>query len=485
MGKTAVRFIGYALRAFAAVYLAALLAAVVVYKAAFFEMVTIDPFFATYGLIVCAFIVSRFVLSLLYRSPKDAGFEPHVAVVMPAFNEEEAIADSIRAILALDYPTEKLEVVVVNDGSSDNTLAEIQAVARENPRVQVIDFPENRGKRAAMAAGIRSTSAERRGGGNWSGPERRGVAPITAPAGEQSDFVIAFVDSDSVLEPDALRKIVQGFADPSVGAVCGHADVLNVNQSWLSRMQAVRYYVAFKVCKAAESVFGAVTCCSGCFAAYRREAIMPHLEAWEHQRFLGRESTYGDDRSLTNHVLRGWRVIYDQHAVSHTIVPTTFRSFMTQQIRWKRSWTRESLRVSRFMWRKHPIASVSTYVGIVLPLVAPVTALRAVTWRPVVEGGAGPFVYLLGIYAMALAYGLYYAVRHSRYDTRWIFGIVFVFFYLAFLLWQTYWAIFTTRKSTWGTRSVSQEPAAPAAAPPAPRPLPELRSARPAAGGGW
>ena len=86
-------------------------------------------------------------------------------------------------------------------------------------------------------------------------------------------------------------------------------------------MQAVRYFVAFKVVKAAESVFSAVTCCSGCFSAYRREAIMPHLDWWEHQTFLGAESTFGDDRSLTNCVLRDWKVRYEAKAVSHTIVP--------------------------------------------------------------------------------------------------------------------------------------------------------------------
>jgi hyaluronan synthase len=256
-----------------------------------------------------------------------------------------------------------------------------------------------------------------------------------------------------MLKSDALRILVQGFADPRVGAMAGHAGVLNARENWMTKMQAVRYFVAFKVCKAAESVFGAVTCCSGCFAAYRREAIMPHLEAWEHQRFLGRESTYGDDRSLTNHVLRDWKVRYDVRAISLTLVPATFRQFMRQQIRWKRSWTRESLRVGAFIWRKHPVAALTTYVGILLPLVAPVAAVRALAFVPLVEGAGAPVVYLVGIYSMAVAYGLYYAVRHSRYDGLWIFGIVFVFFYLAFLLWQTYWAIATARSSSWGTRA--------------------------------
>jgi hyaluronan synthase len=405
-----ITMIDRAARVLAVVYLAVLLGAVVAYKGVFLEALVITPLFAAYGLIVAAYIVSRFLFSLAYRPAKDVGLEPHVAIVMPGFNEEAAIGASLRSLLALDYPAAKLELVAVNDGSTDGTLREMQAVAREaNGRVQVIDLGVNQGKRAAMAAGIRATEAE----------------------------IIAFVDSDSVLEPDALRVLVQGFANEKVGAICGHADVLNISESWLTRMQAVRYFVAFKVIKAAESIFSAVTCCSGCFSAYRREAILPHLDWWEHQEFLGRPSTFGDDRSLTNCVLRDWKVRYESRAVSHTIVPAGFKQFMVQQLRWKRSWTRESLIVSTFMWRKHPIAAASTYVGMLLPLVAPLIAVRTALYLPIAHHAGAPWVYLLGIYAMALAYGLYYAARKKRYDGLWIYGVVFCFFYLFFLLWQT------------------------------------------------
>ncbi len=414
-----------AARGMAVVYLFAVLVAVVVYKGAFLQALIVDPLLATYGVVVCGFIVSRFALSILYRPAKPAGLEPRVAIIMPGFNEQDAIGDSLRSLLALDYPAGKLEIVAVNDGSTDGTLREMNTVAAHSgDRVHVIDLGTNQGKRAAMAAGIRATDAE----------------------------IVAFVDSDSVLEPDALRILVQGFAEEKVGAICGHADVLNLDETWLTKMQAVRYFVAFKVVKAAESVFSAVTCCSGCFSAYRREAILPHLDWWEHQTFLGRPSTFGDDRSLTNCVLRTWKVRYESRAVSHTIVPSDFKQFMTQQLRWKRSWTRESLIVSTFIWRKHPIASASAYVGMLLPLVAPLIAVRAIVYGPLVNDTGAPYLYLLGVYSMAVAYGLYYAARKSRYDSLWIFGVAFCFFYLFFLLWQTYWAMLTARSSSWGTR---------------------------------
>jgi hyaluronan synthase len=413
------------LKVLAGVYLVALLAAVMAYKAAFAGLLFANVFFGVYSVTVACYIVSRFLFSLFYRMRPDRGIEPCIAIVMPGFNEEEAIARSLRSLLALDYPPAKLELVAVNDGSTDGTLREMRAVATESQgRVRVIDFPENRGKRAAMAAGIRATQAE----------------------------VVVFVDSDSTVEPEALKRLVQPLADQRVGAVCGHADVLNVRDSWITRMQAVRYFVAFRVVKAAESVFGAVTCCSGCFSAYRREAILPRLEWWENQTFLGVESTFGDDRSLTNCVLRDWRILYERAAVSHTIVPVTFRAFLKQQTRWKRSWTRESLMVAKFIWRKHPVAALFAYMSILLPLLAPIAALHSLVWAPLTHHGVLPLTYLAGIYALALVYSFYFLLFQDRYNVLWLYGVLFVFFYLAIMLWQTYYAIATCRTARWGTR---------------------------------
>jgi hyaluronan synthase len=413
------------LKALAALYLIGLIVSVMAYKAVFIDLMFSNVYFGVYSVCVTTYILSRFLFSLFYRSKPDAGIEPPIAIVMPGFNEQDAIADSLRSLLALDYPREKLELIAVNDGSTDGTLAEMERVANDaDGRVRVIDFPQNRGKRAAMAAGIRASDAE----------------------------VIVFVDSDSVVEPDALRRLVQPLADPRVGAVCGHANVLNVRESWLTRMQAVRYFVAFRVVKAAESVFNAVTCCSGCFSAYRREAILPRMEWWENQRFLGVESTFGDDRSLTNCVLRDWRIVYEKRAISHTIVPSTFRAFVIQQTRWKRSWTRESLLVAKFIWRKHPVAAFFTYLSIVLPLLAPAAAVHALVWGPIIHGGTLPLIYLAGIYSLAMVYSLYYVIFQDEYSLVWVYGILFVFFYLAIMLWQTYYAIATCRTAAWGTR---------------------------------
>jgi hyaluronan synthase len=410
-----------------AVILAVAIAATVIgYKLWSIDLLLVDPIFAAYGLVTTLYLFSRVALSLVYQPAPDRGMEPSVAVVVPAFNEEEAIERSVEAILAVDYPPSKLEVVVVNDGSTDGTPAALDRIAQRHERVKVVQFGTNRGKRAAMAAGIRATTAE----------------------------IVTFVDSDSVLAPDAVRWIVQDFADPDVGAVAGHADVLNAGESWIARMQAFWYFIAFRVYKAAESVYGTVTCCSGCFSAYRREAITSDLVTWEHQRFLGRPATVGDDRALTNLVLGDWKTRYQVRAHSATLVPSDLRKFLTQQARWKRSWTRESVHLARHIWRKHPIAAAAIYASMILPLIAPLVLARILLWLPLAEGSS-PLIYLGGISAMGLLYGLLYAAWRGMRDTVWLFGILFVAVYLMFLVWQTYYSMFTVRRTAWGTRPTS------------------------------
>ena len=182
------------LRVVAAGYLALLLVMVVVYKAAFVELLTVDPVLRRTAS-SCASTSSAASCSACSTGrTRDAGIEPNVAIVMPAFNEEDAIGRFDRArCCQVDYPHDKLEIVASTTARPTSTLArDARASAAGRAAVRVIAFAENRGKRAAMAAGIRATTAE----------------------------IVAFVDSDSALEPDALRSLVQGFAEPKVGAIC-------------------------------------------------------------------------------------------------------------------------------------------------------------------------------------------------------------------------------------------------------------------------
>ena len=421
--------VGTGLRLVILVYAAAILGFIWLTKDLTFASLAADPVFATYSIAVVFYVLGRFALAMLYRSVPDRGFRPTVSIVVPAFNEEEGIVGTIESCMAVDYPAELLEVIVVNDGSTDGTWARILEAKARWPQLYAIDLGRNYGKRGAMAEGIRRSRGD----------------------------VLCFVDSDSYLKPDALVAITQPFSDPRVGAVVGHADVRNSTVNWMTKMQQVRYYSAFRVIKACESLLsGTVTCASGCCAAYRRSVVEPLLEAWEFQTFLGRPATFGDDRALTNRILAHNRVVYQASAQAETVVPDNLRVFFRQQLRWKKSWLRESMHVLRYFWRKNPLAALFTYAGIAFPFLAPFVVIHAVAGRFVGGGSPGGlWFYLIGTYAMALLYSLYYGFQ--RGDGLWYHGMTFVALYMSVLVFQTYWGILTMRDTRWGTRASTVE----------------------------
>lgn len=381
------------------------------------------PLANAYSIAIAGFIFSRFVLSFFYSPPKDIGIMPTVSMIITAFNEEDALYRTIECCYAVDYPTRNFEVIIVDDGSTDGTLAEAKRAQERWPELIIDAFERNKGKREAMAAGARVAKGE----------------------------ILVYVDSDSFLRSDGVYKIVQGFSDPKVAAVAGHTEVANVTKNDLTRMQQARYYVAFRVIKAAESVFGTVTCCPGCFSAYRRSCVMEVLDRWLNQRFLGVAATFGDDRSLTNYLLRKYRVIYSADAIATTIVPERHRQFLKQQLRWKKSWFRENLIAATFMWKKQPFAAIAFYAQLLFPIVAPILILRICVWLPFSNGDLiSPAIYLLGTVMIGLMFSAYYLFWKS--DQHWIYGLYFTVYYLLFLVWQMPYAILTQRDNRWGTR---------------------------------
>jgi hyaluronan synthase len=380
-----------------------------------------QPIINLYSILVSGYILSRIVIAGFYSPPRDTGYRPPVSVIVACKNEESGIGRTIERIYQADYPWDRLEVIAVDDGSTDGTLAEMNRVKGAYPDLKVISFPKNRGKRHAMAAGSQVATGD----------------------------VLVFVDSDTLLRRDAITRLACCFVDPEIGAVCGHADVTNAKANFLTKMQQVRYYIAFRVLKAAESAFSAVTCCSGCLAAYRRQYVMEILDHWSRQRFMGVPATFGDDRSLTNYMLRRFRVIYHSEAVASTAVPERLRQFLKQQLRWKKSWVRESLIACTFLWKRHPLAAFFFYMGVIFPLIAPVIVFHSVV-MPWFGFGSFSLLYVYGSVLMSILYGLLYLVSHR--NSMWLYGIAFSVFYMLFLVWQTYYALVTVRKNHWGTR---------------------------------
>ncbi len=390
-----------------------------------------------YSIIAAVFLLSRYFFGIFYKPVKvDSHFTPGVTVIIPCFNEEEWIDQTIFSCMNQDYPVDKLEVIVVDDCSNDNSVAVIKEAINKlhheaerfltKERLKYIVQKENKGKREALAVGALAAKHE----------------------------LLVFVDSDSFLDPFAIRNLVQPFKDPKMGGVSGRTDVANTYTNGLTKMQSVRYYIAFRIMKEAESYFDAVTCLSGPLACYRKDIVMENMEEWLNQKFLGQTATFGDDRSLTNFVLKKHRTSYQDTAICRTIVPNRYKVFLKQQMRWKRSWLRESIIAARFIWRKEPFMALFFYIGLVVPIAAPVIVLYNLIYVPV-SYGIFPVTFLVGLLMMALLMSFFQLFfRKSR---TWIYGLYFCLFYEAVLLWQMPVAWVTFWKSTWGTRMTPQD----------------------------
>ena len=391
-----------------------------------------NPWLYGYSIMTALFLLSRYLFGSFYKpTPVDPSYTPSVTIVIPCFNEETWIRETILRCADQDYPVDKLDLIIVDDGSSDNSVEVIKQTVRdmcaEGPqydienRVRVFQQNYNQGKREAMGIGIRNARTE----------------------------LIVFVDSDSFLHPDAIRTLVQPMKDPKMGGVAGRTDVANIYTNWLTKMQAVRYYISFRIMKAAEAYFDSVMCLSGPLSCYRLDVVREVFDKWINQRFMGQKATFGDDRSLTNYVVEHYRTGYQDHAICSTIVPSRNKVFLRQQMRWKRSWLRESLRACTFMWKKEPFMALSFYLGVLVPLIAPIIVLYNLVYVPVFHH-VFPATFLMGLLMMSLM--MCFAQLILKKSSLWFYGFIFCLYYELVLLWQMIWAWLTFWVNDWGTR---------------------------------
>ena len=403
-----------------------------------------------YSILAATFLLTRYLFGAFYRPvPINPDFTPGVTVIIPCFNEEKWIRRTILSCVNQDYPPEQLEVIVIDDCSNDNSPEEIKKTIQElqeemargrqdtgaaneadapsQPfRVRYHLQPQNMGKREALAVGAKLARHE----------------------------LLVFVDSDSFLDPFAIRNLVQPFQDETMGGVSGRTDVANTFTNNLTKMQSVRYYIAFRILKAAEGIFDAVTCLSGPLSCYRKDLVLQYSDAWLHQKFLGQKATFGDDRAMTNFILRHHRTTYQDTAICSTIVPNTYKVFLKQQMRWKRSWLRETFIAATFMWRKEPFMALSFYMGLIVPILAPVIVVYNLCYIPLAHR-VFPTTFLVGILMMALL--MSFCQLLLRRSSTWLYGLWFCLYYEAVLLWQMPIAWVTFWKSTWGTRMTTAD----------------------------
>jgi peptidoglycan-N-acetylglucosamine deacetylase len=267
---------------------------------------------------------------------------PAVTVLIPAYNEETVIVQTVTSVLLSDL--NNIHVIVVDDGSTDRTLEYLQANFGSNKSVQIIHQP-NRGKAAALN---------------------------NALSHAQTDIVVT-IDADTEIEPDAIRRLLRRFSDPKVAAVAGNVKVGNRSR-WLTRWQALEYITSQNLEKRAFDLLNCITVVPGALGAWRKKAI-------EDGGGITAD-TVAEDADLTIAIRRlGWRIAYDEDAIAWTEAPVTPAALIRQRFRWTFG-TLQSFwkhRDTLFRWKYGTLGFVALpnifVFQIALPLISPVLDL--------------------------------------------------------------------------------------------------------------
>jgi hyaluronan synthase len=219
----------------------------------------------------------------------------------------------------------------------------------------------------------------------------------------------------------------------------------------LTRVLNIRYIVAGILERAAYSYFGVVNCTSGPISAYRKSLILQNLDDYLTQTHLGKKCTFGDDRRLTVFVLRsGYSVFFQKTAKAKTIAPKTLKSLSIQQLRWNRSFWRESILSIRWIWKRSAYLTVGTILDMLLPFLYFGSFLWALSISFTSFVVFLFFPLLVTMPLMALVRNIDYLCMTKAKDYALV--PLYSWMYLVFLLPITFFALFTTSQTGWGTR---------------------------------
>ncbi len=224
---------------------------------------------------------------------------PPVSIIVPAYNESEVIEQALASLASLDYP--ELEVLVIDDGSTDDTLHRATLWEGRHGNVEFrILTKRNGGKAAALNTGISLA---------------------------KHPFVFC-MDADSRLESATLKRAIKRFEDPSVGAVAGNVKVEN-RSKLLTKLQALEYIEGLNLPRRAQGFVAAVNIVPGPVGLFRREAL-EDVGGYD-------TDTFAEDADLTlKMVAAGWKALYEDRAIAWTQAPETFLDLVQQRYRWTR-----------------------------------------------------------------------------------------------------------------------------------------------------
>ncbi len=384
-----------------------------------------------YSLLIGILSISQiFISNYFYKTPKeDKNYYPNLTIIVPAYNEEKTIVETLKSCINSGYPLNKLELITVNDGSNDldedgqSRTLKLMYKTRDKIlkeigfQIHVLDLGKNMGKREALVRGIQAAS-------------------------KKSEILVT-VDSDSYIKKGAIHKLIQPFKNQKVGAVSGNTEIANIN-GFITHLQHYMYWVSYTIFKASESFFGTVLCCPGCFSAFRKEDVHKVLHEFRNEKFCN----VSEDRNLTNLILNlDKEIIYNHEAIAKTNVPENLMHFIKQQYRWKISTIYENIFVAtRFINRRHPFMILNFYISFILIFSWGIAAMYALVAQ--LMGGVTPWTVLFWLTCMPV-FPLYWAWKEKKIQ-NFAFGFLSLFTWIFLIDQLNYIAFANLRTKKWG-----------------------------------
>lgn len=359
---------------------------------------------------------------------------PTATVIVPAYNEGELVYHTLISLVNSDYPKEKLQILAIDDGSKDDTWIWMQKAKNVlGDRIDIYQQPQNKGKRHALYRGFQLGTGE----------------------------VFVTVDSDSVVDPDTMRNLVSPFVNnPKCGAVAGNVRVLNDKKALLPKMLNVSFAFSFEFVRSSQSTLGSVFCTPGALAAYRKDAVMNCLEDWINQQFLGKPSDIGEDRAITNMILKqGLEVTFQRNANVYTNTPEEYKGLTKMYTRWERSNVRENINMSSFAFTNFRAGNkLGTRIILLqqwLRMIMAVPMLLMMVYFLI----TAPVLFLVsaltGILVFSSIQAIFFASKRNIKEAFWAYtySILFTFG----LFWITPYALLTAGKGGWLTRELKPQ----------------------------
>lgn len=359
---------------------------------------------------------------------------PTCTVIVPAYNEGNLVYETLLSVASSDFPRHKLQILAIDDGSKDDTWYWMQkAKDKLGDQITIFQQPSNKGKRHALYRGFNLGTGE----------------------------IFVTIDSDSIIKTDTLRNLVSPFiTDANCGAVAGNVRVLNNKNAILPKMLNVSFVMSFEFVRSAESQLGSVLCTPGALAAYRSTAVFKCLPEWINQKFMGQSSDIGEDRAMTNMILKqGKKVLFQRNAIVLTDVPEKYKGLYKMFIRWGRSNVRENLAMAKYVFKDFKSDSkfgtrllfINQFLTIVMTYPFQLFMLFFIIVHPLLFLSST----LLGILIFASFPVVFYAKKYSAAESLWAYA--YSILYTFGLFWISPYAIATAGRSGWLTRELAQK----------------------------